>query len=87
MAQPLCTVPTALPRYSGRMVSPISTAPTAHSPPKPSPCSPRVTSNCQKDVVNPLRNVNTENQITVHCRTRGTPIFVGEQTRQPSAQR
>ena len=37
MAQPPCTVPTALPRCWARMVSPISTEPTAHSPPKPKP--------------------------------------------------
>src|SRR5262249_40356574 len=41
MAQPLCTVPTALPRCSARITSPMSTAPAAHSPPKPSPLSAR----------------------------------------------
>src|SRR5208337_3676262 len=72
-AQPLCTVPTALPRCSARMVSPISTEPTAHSPPKPRPCNPRVTSSCQKEWVNPLRKVNTANQAIVICRILTRP--------------
>src|ERR1035437_7999913 len=73
MAQPPCTVPTALPRCSARIVSPISTEPTAHSQPKPRPLHPRVISNCQKLLVNPLRKVNSANQRMVHCKTRARP--------------
>src|SRR5271167_2685668 len=72
-AQPPCTVPTALPRCSARMVSPISTEPTAHSPPNPKPCNPRQKSSCQKLLVKPLRNVNTANQTMVICRTLTRP--------------
>ena len=45
-AQALCTEAIALPRCSGRMISAISTAPAAHSPPKPKPCKALSTSNC-----------------------------------------
>jgi hypothetical protein len=62
MAQPPCTVPTALPRYWARIASPINTEPTAHSPPKPRPCSPRVISSCQNEFVNPLKNVKNAYQ-------------------------
>src|SRR3954452_8550145 len=47
-AQPDCTEPTARPRYCARMVSPISTAPAAHSPPKPRPSTARTTRSCSK---------------------------------------
>src|ERR1035438_1364031 len=73
MAHPPCTVPTALPRCCARMASPISTEPTAHSPPKPRPCSPRVISNCQKELVNPLKKVKNANHRMVICRTRTRP--------------
>ena len=73
IAHPPCTVPTALPRYSARMASPISTEPTAHSPPKPRPCRPRVISSCQKELVNPLRKVNSANHKMVICRMRTRP--------------
>ncbi len=69
MAHPPCTVPTALPRCSARIVSPINTEPTAHSPPKPRPWHPRVKSNCQKLLVNPLRKVKSANQRMVNCKT------------------
>src|ERR1700738_3163592 len=42
MAQPACVVPTARPRSAGRIFSPMRTEPTAHSPPNPRPCRPRV---------------------------------------------
>src|ERR1700757_3916497 len=46
--QPVCTSPTARPRYLSRITSPISTAPAAHSPPKPNPCSARKMKSCSK---------------------------------------
>ena len=55
------------------MVSPISTEPTAHSPPNPKPCNPRQRSSCQKPWVKPLKKVNTANQTMVICRTRTRP--------------
>src|SRR5271157_2250819 len=72
-AHPPCTVPTALPRCCARMASPISTEPTAHSPPKPRPCRPRVISSCQNELVNPLRNVKNANHRMVICRMRARP--------------
>src|SRR5271165_5442689 len=55
------------------MVSPISTEPTAHSPPKPKPCTPRQASNCQKFCVKPLKKVNTANHTIVICRILTRP--------------
>jgi hypothetical protein len=54
IAQPLCTVPTAQPRYSVLTISPISTEPTAHSPPKPRPWSARNTKICSKFWAKPI---------------------------------
>ena len=45
-AQPACMEPSALPRCSARMVSPSSTAPAAHSPPKPKPINARQMNSC-----------------------------------------
>ncbi|MNH13665.1 hypothetical protein D3C79_732460 [compost metagenome] len=46
MAQPDCTMPTALPRSWARITSPISTAPAVHSPPKPKPIRVRAINSC-----------------------------------------
>ena len=73
-AQALCTVPTALPRSSERITSPISTEPAAHSPPKPSPCRPRTTKSCSKFCVKPERKVKKANQATVIIRSRARPM-------------
>ena len=73
-AQALCTVPTALPRFSARITSPISTEPAAHSPPKPSPCKPRTIRSCSKFWVNPERNVKNANQAIVIIRSRARPM-------------
>ncbi|MNI08986.1 hypothetical protein D3C73_620390 [compost metagenome] len=72
-AQPLCTVPTALPRCSARTISPINTEPTAHSPPKPRPCNARSTNNCSKFCAKPMATVHAENHRIVYCRTRTRP--------------
>src|SRR5262245_52822365 len=47
-AQPVCTRPTARPRYLSRTTSPISTAPAAHTPPNPRPWSARKANNVSK---------------------------------------
>ena len=72
-AQPLCTAPTALPRCWARTISPISTEPTAHSPPKPRPCSARSTNSCSKFCAKPMATVQTENHRMVYCSTRTRP--------------
>src|SRR5882672_8510970 len=51
----------------------ISTAPAAHSPPKPSPWRLRVSSNCSYDCVKPERNVKNANQTIVSRRTATRP--------------
>src|SRR6187402_129832 len=72
--QLLCTVPTAFARCCGeRMVSAIITVTTDHSPPNPTPCSVRVTSNCPNECVKPERNVKNAKQPMVHCNTRTRP--------------
>src|SRR5450830_2020190 len=73
--QALCTVPITLPRCCARMVSAINTAPAAHSPPKPNPCSAFSISNCWKDWENALKNVNTENHKIVICKIRTRPYL------------
>src|ERR1035437_5756294 len=65
--------PTTRPRTRGLIVSLRSTAPAAHSPPKPSPCKLRVSKSCQKDCVKPERKVNAANHRMVHCNTRTRP--------------
>jgi hypothetical protein len=45
-AHPLCTLPTALPRFFAWITSPIRTAPAAHSPPNPRPMSARAMNIC-----------------------------------------
>ena len=74
MAQPDCTVPTALPRCSARITSPISTAPAAHSPPKPKPIRARAIKSCSKLWAKPLRKVKTENHRMVSCSVRTRPM-------------
>src|SRR6185312_4122709 len=71
--QPVCTSPTARPRYLSRITSPISTAPAAHSPPNPSPCNARNTNNCSKFCANAQRNVKNEYQRMVICSMRTRP--------------
>src|SRR5450830_473323 len=72
-AHALCTVPMALPRCSLRTDSAISTAPAAHSPPKPKPCKAFSTINCGKVCANEHKNVNRENQMMVSCKVRTRP--------------
>src|SRR4030088_2100171 len=55
------------------MTSPISTAPAAHSPPKPSPCSARNTNSCSKFCAKAHRNVKNEYQRIVICSMRTRP--------------
>src|SRR5436853_5068371 len=66
-------MPTPRPRYLSRMTSPISTAPAAHSPPKPSPCSARNTNSCSKFCAKAHRNVKKEYQRIVICSMRTRP--------------
>ncbi len=82
-AQLLCTRPTALPRWRARIISAISTEPTDHSPPKPRPCSIRVTNSCSDDCVKPLRKVKKLNHSTVSCSTRTRPYL---SARMPASQ-
>src|SRR5690242_2777491 len=72
-AQPVWTMPTPRPRYLSRITSPISTAPAAHSPPKPRPCNARNTKSCSKFCANAQRNVKTEYQRIVICSIRTRP--------------
>src|SRR5207302_10962338 len=53
--------------------SPINTAPAAHSPPKPSPCSARNTNSCSKFCAKAHRNVKNEYQRIVICSIRTRP--------------
>src|SRR5215472_7834961 len=73
MAQPVCTRPTPRPRYLSRITSPISTAPAAHSPPKPNPCRARNTKSCSKFCAKAQRKVNTEYHRIVICSIRTRP--------------
>src|SRR6516164_4120562 len=73
MAHPVCTRPTARPRYLSRMTSPISTAPAAHSPPKPSPCKARKANNCSKFWAKAQRKVKMEYHRIVICNMRTRP--------------
>src|SRR6516162_2928077 len=73
MAQPVWTIPTPRPRYLSRITSPISTAPAAHSPPKPSPCSARSTKSCSKFWAKAQRKVNIEYHKIVICSMRTRP--------------
>ena len=73
MAQPLCTDPTALPRCCARITSPMSTAPAAHSPPKPRPIRARQTASCSKFCVKPCRKVKNANHTMVICKVRTRP--------------
>src|SRR5215510_2022458 len=61
-AQPVCTRPTARPRYLSRTTSPISTAPAAHSPPNPKPWSARKANNISKLIAKAHRKVKNEYQ-------------------------
>src|SRR5215831_16754070 len=49
------------------MTSPISTAPAAHSPPKPKPCSARRMKSCSKFCAKAQRKVKNEYQTMVIC--------------------
>src|SRR5215468_194917 len=62
IAQPVCTRPTARPRYLSRTTSPISTAPAAHSPPNPKPWSARKANNVSKLIAKAHRKVKNEYQ-------------------------
>src|SRR5947209_4350126 len=66
-------MPTPRPRYLSRITSPISTAPAAHSPPKPSPCKARNTKSCSKFCANAQRKVNSEYHRIVICSIRTRP--------------
>src|SRR5262249_2314157 len=66
-------MPTPRPRYLSRITSPISTAPAAHSPPKPSPCSARNIKSCSKFCANAQRKVKIEYQTIVICSIRTRP--------------
>src|SRR5205823_9510700 len=66
-------MPTPRPRYLSRITSPISTAPAAHSPPKPSPCSARNTKSCSKFCAKAQKKVNTEYHRIVICSIRTRP--------------
>jgi len=55
------------------MISPISTAPAAHSPPKPKPCRLRMISNWSKDWVKPLSRVKVAYHRMATCITRTRP--------------
>src|SRR5579862_5631237 len=72
-AQPVCTNPTARPRYLSRTTSPISTAPAAHSPPKPKPCNARKMKSCSKFWAKAHKNVNSEYHKIVICNMRTRP--------------
>src|SRR6516165_9876445 len=72
-AQPVCTMPTPRPRYLSRITSPISTAPAAHSPPKPSPCRARSTKSCSKFWAKAHKKVKTEYHRIVICSMRTRP--------------
>jgi hypothetical protein len=67
-------VPSALPRCSGRMVSASSTAPAAHSPPKPSPMMVRAANSCSKFCARPQMKVHTANQAMEICSVFTRPI-------------
>src|ERR1700730_655499 len=73
MAQPVWTIAPPRPRYLSRITSPISTAPAAHPPPKPSPCSARSTKSCSKFWAKAQRKVNVEYHKIVICRIRTQP--------------
>jgi len=73
MAQPVWTMPTPRPRYLSRITSPISTAPAAHSPPKPSPCRARSTKSCSKFWAKAHKKVKTEYHRIVICSMRTRP--------------
>ena len=66
--------PTTRPRTLALTVSLTSTAPTAHSPPNPSPCRLRVSSSCQNEFVKADSSVNNENHRMVICSTRTRPM-------------
>src|SRR5271170_5172644 len=66
-------MPTPRPRYLSRITSPINTAPAAHSPPKPNPCSARRMNSCWKFWANAQRKVNTEYHRIVICSIRTRP--------------
>src|SRR5215468_922731 len=66
-------MPTPRPRYLSRITSPISTAPAAHSPPKPSPCNARNTKSCSKFWAKAQRKVKTEYHRIVICSIRTRP--------------
>src|SRR5215470_5557089 len=66
-------MPTPRPRYLSRITSPISTAPAAHSPPKPSPCKARNTKSCSKFWAKAQRKVKTEYHRIVICSIRTRP--------------
>ncbi len=72
-AHALCTVPIALPRWLARMLSAISTAPAAHSPPKPKPCTALSARNCSKFCAKAEAKVASENHATVICSVRTRP--------------
>ncbi|OIQ72788.1 hypothetical protein GALL_455810 [mine drainage metagenome] len=73
-AQPDCTEPTARPRYCGRIASPISTAPAAHSPPKPRPSSARAINSWSKFCTKAQTSEKTENQRIVSCKVLTRPM-------------
>jgi hypothetical protein len=73
IAAPLCTTPSTLPRSLGFSISPSSTAPTAHSAPKPMPWSRRAASSSLKLCAKPETNEKKENQAIVNCRMRARP--------------
>src|SRR5438477_8808903 len=66
-------MPTPRPRYLSRITSPITTAPAAHSPPKPNPCSARKTKSCSKFCAKAQRNVKIEYHRIVICSIRTRP--------------
>src|SRR5579863_2303827 len=60
-------MPTPRPRYLSRITSPISTAPAAHSPPKPKPCRARRMKSCSKFCAKAQKKVKIEYQRMVIC--------------------
>ena len=84
-AQPVWTIPTPRPRYLSRITAPISTAPAAHSPPKPSPCAARSTKSCSKFWAKAQRKVNIEYHKIVICSHAHPAESVGQGTGKPPA--
>ena len=79
-AHPPCTVPTALPRYCARMVSPISTEPPPTRRRIPNIAYPRQKSSCRRNPLRrkPLKKVNKAPDKMVTCRTGCVRVQSGE---------